>query len=104
MESAEDDPFTLAFVGYADPARAADAVAYEDTVLPLLVDHGAELVSRVRRRDGEDETLPLEVQLIRFPSRTALQAYLADERRTAARERFGDVFTSTQIVEVDVIT
>jgi hypothetical protein len=103
MADAEDGPFTLAFVGYADPGRAADAIAYEDAVLPLLTDHGAELLSRVRRCEGEDPVLPLEVQLIRFPSRAALQAYLADERRIALRERYGDVFTTAHVVEVDQI-
>lgn len=103
-DAPDDGPFTLAFVGYADSARAADAIAYEDEVLPLLVDHGAELLSRVRRAEGEDQALPLEVHLIRFPSRAALEAYLADDRRVALRERYGEVFTTTHIAQVDLIT
>jgi hypothetical protein len=41
MASDPDKPFTLVFVGHAEPALEARASAYEDRVLPLLDDHGA---------------------------------------------------------------
>ena len=94
---------TLAFVGHAPPETAADASAYEDEAIALFADHGGELVSRVRRRPDQDASLPWEVHLLRFPDRDALAAYMADPRRAALVERYGDVFSSKQLVEVDVI-
>ena len=86
-------PLTLAFVGYADdPDRAH---AYEDAVLPLLADHGG------RRTVGKDAALPVEVHVLSFPDRQALDAYLADPRRAALRAERGEVFTRTEVVEVD---
>lgn len=98
-----DEPFTLVFIGHADPGSAALASAYEDRVLPLLTDHGAELQFRGLRSAGEDPSAPLEVHVIRFPHRHAFDAYMADERRLALLEEFGDVFTSKQVVEVDPV-
>jgi uncharacterized protein (DUF1330 family) len=98
-----DEPVTLAFVGHADPTQAAEASAYEDDVLPLLAEHGAQLLFRGRRREGEDADLPLEVHLIRFPSRAAYDAFLGDERRAALLQQHGDVFTSKLVVELDSV-
>src|SRR5690606_22545480 len=71
MTDNDDGPFTLAFVGYTgpEPGAAERASAYEDAILPLLADHGAELVFRGRRSGGQDPELPVEFQLLRFPSR-----------------------------------
>jgi hypothetical protein len=98
-----DESFTLVFIGHADPDRAAEASAYEDRVLPLLADHGAELQFRGRRAAGEDPSAPLEVHVTRFPHRRAFDAYMADERRRALLDEFGDVFTTKQVVEVDPV-
>jgi hypothetical protein len=98
-----DVPFTLVFIGHADPDLAARASAYEDRVLPLLADHEAELQFRGRRTDGEDPAAPLEVHVIWFPHRRAFDAYMADERRLALLEEFGDVFSGKQVVEVDPV-
>jgi uncharacterized protein (DUF1330 family) len=99
-----DGAFTIAFVGYADPAWAGRAVAYEDEVLPLLADHGARLLFRGRRVDGEDPSLPLEVHVIWFPHRAAFGSYLADDRRLALVEQFGEPFTAKHVVEVEAVT
>ena len=101
---ADDQPFTIAFIGHADPAGAERASAYEDEVLVLLEDHGARLLYRGRRADGQDAALPLEVHLIRFPHRAAFDAYLADDRRLALRARYGEVFSTTQVVELETVT
>lgn len=93
---------TIAFVGHAEPHLAAAASAYEDDVLPLLSDHGAELLFRGQRRDGEGPELPVEVHVIRFPSRAAYDAYLVDDLRLALLEQHGEVFASKVVVEVDV--
>ena len=99
-----DRPFTLGFVGTAE-AGMADAVrAYEDEVLALLPDHGARVLYRGHRAEGQDPSLPVEVHLLWFPSRTAFDAYLADERRQAALDRHGDVFTDKVVVELDEVS
>lgn len=94
---------TFAFIGHAPPETSAAASAYEDEAIPLFADHGGELLSRVRRRPDQDPALPWEVHLFRFPDHDALAAYLADPRRAALLERYGEVFSSKQTIEVDVI-
>jgi len=90
---------TLAFVGYADdPDRAH---AYEDAVLPLLADHGGRVEFRGRRTAGQDAALPVEVHVLSFPDHRALDAYLADPRRAALLAEHGDVFTRTEVVELE---
>lgn len=101
MPTSGIDDFTIAFVGYTTADRAARASEYEDAVLPLLADHGARVLYRGRRVAGQDAELPLEIHLLWFPNRAAFDAYLADERRAALLERFGEVFTVKQVVEVE---
>ena len=103
MTATPDAAFTLAFVGYADPAVSERAVAYEDRVLPLLADHGARLMYRGRRADRDDASLPLEVHLTWFPHRRAFEAYMADDRRRALMDEYGEVFTSKQVAELETI-
>ncbi len=98
-----DEPFTLVFIGHADPASSDRAVAYEDRVLPLLADHGAQLLYRGRRTEPDSE-LPLEVHVTRFPHRRSFDAYMADERRRALLDEFGEVFTRKQVVEMTTVT
>jgi len=98
-----DESVTIAFVGYATAAQEPSAVAYEDAVLPLLTDHGATLVYRGRRAKGQRPSLPLEVHLIRFPSRVAYERFLVDDRRQHLLEVHGEVFTSEVVVELDTI-
>jgi hypothetical protein len=96
-----ETPFTLAFLGYGPDTGRRAAHAYEDAVLALLAEHGARVVYRGCRAEGEDESLPLEVHLLWFPGRGALAAYLADDRRAALRAEFGDVFARTELVTVE---
>ncbi len=104
MPGAAEEPILLAFVGYAAPDRADDAAAFEDAVLPLLADHGARVVYRGRRRAGQDPALPFEVHLLWFPDRGSFDGYLGDARRAELLERFGEVFTVKQAVELDTLT
>jgi uncharacterized protein (DUF1330 family) len=96
-------PVTIAFVGHAALEQADAATAYEDAVLPLLADHGAELLYRGRRAAGQDPGLPLEVHLIRFPSRSAYDAFLGDDRRRRLLAEHGEVFTSKVVVELETL-
>jgi hypothetical protein len=61
----------------------ASFLAYEDQVIPLQAEHGATLERRVRTADGTTE-----VHLIRFPSQTALDAFMDDPRRLGHRPLF----------------
>ena len=98
-----EGPVTIAFIGHTAPERVAAAFAYEDAVLPLLADHGAELLYRGRRTPSEDTSLPAEVHLIRFPDRGAYDAFLADRRRLALLDEHGEVFTGKVVVELDTV-
>jgi len=99
-----DRPFTLAFVGYAGAETAGEASAYEDEVLPLLEDHGARVLYRGRRTHHDDAALPLEVHLLWFPHRAALDAYMADPRRAALLDAYGDPFTAKHAFEIAALT
>ena len=77
--------------------------AYEDAVLTLLTDHGSRVFARGRALPGQDPSLPYEVHLIWFPDRDALNSYMEDPRRHALLAAFGDVFTSKQAVEVELL-
>ena len=108
-DATADEPFTLAFVGFTTAEQAERASAFEDAVLPLLADHGAQLVYRGRRTttDADADTdagHPLEVHLLRFPGRAALAGYMADERRQALLDEYGEVFTAKHAFEVDTLT
>ncbi|HEX4216475.1 MAG TPA: hypothetical protein VIA06_24420 [Candidatus Dormibacteraeota bacterium] len=103
MRDDEDAAFTLAFVGYASDAGAERAGAFEDGVLALLGDHGATLLYRGRRGVGEDPSLPLEVHLIRFPNRAALDGYIADDRRQALLRSYGEVFDVRHAVRLETL-
>jgi hypothetical protein len=96
-------PFTLVFVGYADPSTADRAAAYEDEVLPLIAGHGGEVRYRARRTADQDGALPFEVHVLWFPHRAAFDAYMADPRRQALLDAYGEVFTLKHAVEVDEI-
>ncbi len=101
MPTSRIDDLTIAFVGYTTADLEARASEYEDAVLPLLADHGAKVLYRGRRVAGQDAELPLEVHLLWFPDRAAFDAYIADERRAARLDEFGEVFTVKQVVEVE---
>jgi hypothetical protein len=107
-DATADEPFTLAFVGFATAEQAGRASAFEDAVLPLLADHGARLVYRGRRTAAGDAAAdaqqPLEVHLIWFPGRAALAGYMADERRQALLDEYGEVFTAKHAFEIDTLT
>lgn len=93
------DPLTLCVLLWSNPGEDEGLSAYEDTVLGLLAEHGAAVLSRVRRRDAGDG--PLEVQVIEFPDRAALDAYMSDPRRLASAELRERVVARTDVFEVD---
>ena len=50
--------------------------AYEDAVLPLLLEFGAHLERRLRTQDGTRE-----LHILKFPSEERLEQFRADPRR-----------------------
>jgi hypothetical protein len=94
----EDTSFTLCCLLWARPELDDDLVAYEDRVLALLPDHGVEVIERVRSDGGPEH--PLEVQLYRVPSQTALDAYLADTRRLDLAAERDRVVARTEVFRV----
>ncbi|NMO02836.1 hypothetical protein HH308_16610 [Gordonia sp. TBRC 11910] len=85
---------------WAGPGNSAALTAYEDTVLALLPDHDAEVLSRVVGTGADGH--PHEVQILRCASRSALDGYLADPRRTALSDERDRVIARTELFEVDV--
>lgn len=90
---------TLCCLLWAHAGLEEALVAYEDQVLPMLADHGIELLERVRS-DGADGH-PLEVQLYRVPSRAALDGYIADPRRLALADERERVIARTELFPVE---
>lgn len=93
-----DGPLTLCCLLWASPGNEADLSAYEDTVLELLVGHGAKIVQRAVS-DGADGR-PHEVQFYRFGSQAHLDGYLTDPRRTALAAERDRVVARTELFPV----
>lgn len=86
---------------WAHEGEAAGLTAYEDRVLALLPEHGGQVVRRARG-DGANGR-PHEVQLYRFASQGALNAYLADPRRTALTGERDRVVMRTELFPVEFL-
>ena len=92
---------TLCVLLWARPGADEALVAYEDRVLALVPEHGGRVLQRARSSGADGQ--PLEVQLLEFASAAALEAYMADERRTslaAARDR---AIARTQLINVRLV-
>ena len=76
-----EESIELCCLLWAHEGRTEALHAYEDTVLRLVDEHGGEVVQRALTTGSPGQ--PDEVQLFRFPGRSALDAYLGDNRRTS---------------------
>lgn len=85
---------------WATPGNEDALHDYEDTVLALLADHDAGVITRVVGSGADDH--PHEVQVLRCASRAALSGYLADPRRTALTDERDRVIARTELFEVSV--
>jgi uncharacterized protein (DUF1330 family) len=90
---------TLCVLLWPHPGEEEALTAYEDEVLALLGDHGARVLTRVRRTDDAGDG-PLEVQVIELPGEEALDAYLADPRRLASADVRDRAIARTQMFPV----
>jgi uncharacterized protein (DUF1330 family) len=86
---------------WPNPGAEAALVAYEDEVLDLVGAHGARVLQRART-DGADGA-PLEIQILEFPSRDALDGYMTDERRTALAGEREAAIARTDVFPVDLV-
>ena len=92
---------TLCVLLWARLGKEHELGEYEDRVLALLPDHGAQVLTRMRPVGGVTE--PTEVHVLEFPDDAALDAYMTDERRLAlARDREAAI-ERTEILRVQVI-
>ena len=118
-------PRTLCVLLWAHPGAQAALAAYEDRVLCLVPDHGARVVLRARgqrsaarpgsgalrgrgsgaQRSGGSgaDGQPAEIQLLEFPSAAALDAYMADPRRTVLAADRDRAVARTEIIEVELV-
>jgi uncharacterized protein (DUF1330 family) len=98
---AEAMRLTLCVLLWARPGAEDDLTAYEDKVLALVWQHGGEVCQRARSSGAEGQ--PLEIQLLEFPSAEALDAYMADGRRTALADERDRAVARTEVIPVELI-
>jgi hypothetical protein len=116
---------TLCVLLWAQPGAQAALTAYEDRVLRLVPDHGGQVVHRARNSGvqrgrnsgvqggrnsgvqggggGGTDGQPAEIQFIGFPSQAALDAYMADPRRTALAAERDRAVARTEIIDVELV-
>jgi len=92
---------TLCVLLWARPGTEDGLISYEDQVLSLVPGHGGRVLQRAR--SGGTDGQPLEVQLLEFPSAAALDAYLADDRRTALAADRDRVIARTEVIQVELV-
>lgn len=92
---------TLCVLLWPYPGTEDALVAYEDKVLELVLDHGGRVLQRMASSGADDQ--PLEIQVLEFPSREALEGYMVDERRSALAGERERAVARTQVIEVDPV-
>jgi len=93
---------TLCVLLWAREGREDAAADYEDRVLTLLPDHGGRVIQRARATAGKGGE-PAEVQILRFPSQAALDAFMADSRRTALAAERDAAISRTDVLHVRLL-
>ena len=92
---------TLCVLLWARTGMEAGLISYEDQVLSLIPGHGGRVVQRAR--GGGTGGQPLEIQLLEFPSAAALDAYMADDRRTSLAAERDRVIARTEVIQVQLV-
>ena len=102
-------PRMLCVLLWAQPGAQAALTAYEDRVLRLVPDHGGRVLQRGRNsgveraRGGGADGQPAEIQFLDFSSQAALDAYMADPRRTALAADRDRAVARTEIIDVELV-
>ncbi|WP_457213977.1 hypothetical protein [Mycobacteroides abscessus] len=86
---------------WARPGMEQALIAYEDSVLGLVEEHGGRVLQR-SRSDGADRR-PLEIQLFEWASEAAMDGYMSDTRRTALAADRDRAIARTEIVPVEFV-
>ncbi|TXH15323.1 MAG: hypothetical protein E6R06_33180 [Mycobacterium sp.] len=76
-------------------------IAYEDSVLALVSEHGGTVLQRARSDGAEDR--PLEIQLYEWASQAAMDSFMSDPRRTALAADRDRAIARTEIVPVQFV-
>ncbi|GAB18698.1 hypothetical protein GOEFS_062_00070 [Gordonia effusa NBRC 100432] len=92
------DEITLCCMLWAHPGQESALTEYEDTVLALLPEFGAQVRQRVIGSGANGH--PNEVQILSCPTQAALDAYLADPRRTALTSARDAAIARTELFPV----
>ncbi len=91
---------TLCVLLWARPGADDALIAYEDKVLDLVPAHGGRVLQRARSSGTDGQ--PLEIQLLQFPSESALDDYMTDTRRLALARDRDQAIASTQVINVEL--
>lgn len=94
---------TICVLLWAAPGQEELLIDYEDQVLGRLGDYQARVLSRVRATTGDDEG-PTEVQVLEFPSPSALEAFQSDPQRLALAGLRERAIARTDIIRVETIS
>jgi uncharacterized protein (DUF1330 family) len=92
---------TLCVLLWARPGAEDGLIGYEDQVLSLVPGHGGRVVQRARGSGADG--MPLEIQVLEFPSAAALDAYMTDGRRTSLAAQRDQAVARTEVIQVQLI-
>ena len=80
------------------PGKAAEGSEYEHAVLRFWIEHGGEVIAAFKPLAQADGLPPAdEVQLLRIPTQSQLDAYLSDPRRLALAPKRAASIAVTEI-------
>ncbi len=93
-------PYTIIACLYATEKGLSALQDFESKVLPLLADHGGQLVSAFAPELDilTQEETPDEVHVLQFPSKDAFAAYRADPRHQALSGERNRAIRKTRIL------
>ncbi len=91
-------PIVVCAMMWAHEGQVEALRAYEAAVIPLIADHGGEMLQRLAA-DGVGEQ-PHEINIFQFPDRAALEAYMVDPRREALSIHRDAAIRRTEVIPV----
>jgi hypothetical protein len=84
------------------PGKAADGSEYERAVLRFWIEHGGDIVAAFKPLAQADGLPPAdEVQILRIPTQSQMDAYLSDPRRLALAPKRAASIAVTEITISD---
>jgi hypothetical protein len=98
VPSGAPGPIVVCAMMWAHDGQVDALRAYEAAVIPLIGEHGGELLQRLAC-DGIGEQ-PHEINVFQFPDRAALEAYMSDPRREALSADRDAAIRRTEVIPV----